>query len=297
MALSEHLEKLRHFHKLVGYSSIREGSTAIGISQAGLSKSVAALEAVLDCQLFLRSREGLTLTKEGEEVFRTSQLILQEASAVEKRLRIKKISKTPARLHIGMYDSIAVYFFSELKGYLETLYPNVDLALTVDASGALQKSILENKLDLAIGVNLDRDKVNGTYFKLFDDHYSFYMSAKHELDLNNARLIIHSRADDHERKTIEEYLKNAIKDRGAHNVLNFETIKTMTSQGLGIGVLPTQVAKPLVKTGALVSVKVPKAKHLFGKHSIGFLATASFLKNHRDFSEDIIRIGERWSKI
>ena len=79
-------------------------------------------------------------------------------------------------------------------------------------------------------------------------------------------------------------------------MLNFETLKTLTQQGLGIGILPTQVAKPLVKKGALVSTQVPKTKHLFGVHSIGFLATKDFLKSHRDFAEDIYRLGERWSK-
>lgn len=297
MALSEHLEKLRHFQQLSSYRSLREGSLAMGISQAGLSKSIAALEDVLDTKLFLRTREGLILTKEGQEVLGTSTQILKEASDLETRLRSLKVSKAPTRLKIGMYDSIAVYFFAELQAYIATLYPEVDLQLTVDTSSTLSSMVHKGELDVAIGVNLDRNiKSSVEFFKLFDDYYSFYISNRHALDHEVLPLLIHARADDHEGKTIESYLSSILRTRGAHRVFNFETLKTLTQQGFGIGVLPTQVARPLTKKGTLAPIQIPKTKHLFGLHSIGFLAAKDFLKSHRDFAEDIYRLGDRWSK-
>ena len=298
MALSEHLEKLRHFQRLANYRSLREGARAMGISQAGLSKSIAALEDVLGTQLFLRTRDGLVLTKEGKEVLTTSVNILQEAASLETRLRTLKVSKTPATLKIGMYDSIAVYFFSELEAYLAALYPEVDLRLMVDTSHELSRLVRQGELDIAIGVNLSRGQNETvTFVKLFDDYYSFYISNRHDIDQDNIPLLIHARADDHEGNTVESYLNSVLRKRRVHKVYNFETLKTLTQQGIGIGVLPTQVAKPLVKNGSLVSVQVPKAKHLFGPHDIGFLATSSFLKSHDAFAEDIYRLGDRWSKM
>ncbi|RZA09364.1 MAG: LysR family transcriptional regulator, partial [Proteobacteria bacterium] len=265
MALAEHLEKIRYFHRLVNYRSLREGAVAMGISQAGLSKSLAALEDALGTQLFLRSRAGLILTKEGQELLTTTRKILGEAAALETKLRKLKVVAAPSVLKIGMYDSIAVYFFSELKAYIGTLYPQVQLQLTVDTSSALSLLVQQGELDLAIGVNLDRTpKSSVEYFNLFDDHYSFYLSTRHDLDVGALPLLIHARADDQAGKNVESYLASSIKSRGVHKVFNFETLKTLTLQGLGIGVMPTQVAKPLLKQGLLITTEVPKTKHLFG---------------------------------
>ena len=297
MSLSEHLEKLRHFQRLSNFRSLREGSLAMGISQAGLSKSIAALEAVLEAQLFLRSRNGLVLTKVGQEVLTTSIRILKESADLETRLRSLKASDPPAIFKIGMYDSIAVYFFTELEAYVDVLYSAVDLRMTADTSEALALQVHMGELDIAIGVNLDRNlKGSVEFFKLFDDHYSFYVSNRHDLDLTKLPFLIHARADDEEGRTVENYLKPLLKSRGAHNIYNFETLKTLTQQGVGVGVLPTQVAKPLLKRGSLIAAQIPRAKNLFGLHNIGFLATKEFLKAHRDFAEDIYRLGDRWSK-
>ena len=297
MPLSEHLEKLRYFHRLTKYRSIREASLAIGVSQAGLSKSLSSLESVLEVQLFMRSREGLIITKEGQEVLASTEKILIESTRLESRLRSLRSSKSPSRLKIGMYDSIAVYFFSELKAYLEIFYPNVHLELTADTSSSLSNLVHRGDLDIVIGVNLDLDaKKTVEFFRLFDDYYSFYTSARHDGNIRDQPLLIHAFADDHDRRSVENHLSTLIDTHGAHRVFNFETLKTLTVQGLGIGVLPTQVAKPLVKTGILKSVQLPKTKHLFGVHNIGFLATAEFLKFHRLFAEDVYRLGALWAK-
>ena len=106
----------------------------------------------------------------------TSVNILQEAASLETRLRTLKVSKTPATLKIGMYDSIAIYFFSELEAYLAALYPEVDLRLTVDTSHELSRLVRQGELDIAIGVNLSRGQNETvTFVKLFDDYYSFYI--------------------------------------------------------------------------------------------------------------------------
>ena len=87
MAIIEHLEKLRHFHKLAQYNSINEAAKNTGFSQAGLSKSLSHLEKELGCKLFNRSRDGLTLTREGAAVLEFTKKIFTEASALESQLR------------------------------------------------------------------------------------------------------------------------------------------------------------------------------------------------------------------
>ncbi len=295
MSLADHLEKLRHFHKLTQYRSINEGAQKMGISQAGLSKSIANLESVLDTPLFVRSRDGLTLTKEGELLLASTKRILDEASQFEANLRSLQAVDIPQRIVVGMYDSIAIYFFPDLERYLKSIYPSVELQLVVDKSSSLAEMVEAGEIDLAVGVNLAKKKKKTEFYLLFEDHYSFYVVPSIKVN-PRVPLLYHPHATDENDTDLSRMLQSLIKSRLCHQVYNFETLKMLTSLGSGIGVLPTRVAQPLVNQKQIVQTTIAKIPNLFGKHTIGFLVSDTFLKQHRAFTEDIYRLGERWAK-
>jgi len=297
MAVAEHLEKLRYFQKLCNYRSINEGSKAMGLSQAGLSKSIASLEVALGTQLFIRSSGGLYLTKEGELVLRTAERVLDEAAALDANLRSLQAPTSPKQLRIGMYDSIAVYFFADLIQYIQTIYKKVEIQLVVDSSARLSEAVRQNQVDLSIGVNFSKKRNQAAeFFLLFEDYYSFFTSAKSETAEQDLPLLIHPGADDIDGRTVEAHLGSLLAKRRVHRVHNFETLKALVIQGLGVGVLPTQVAKPLVQLKQLKTVQLQNTKHLFGRHEIGFLAGTQFLSKHREFAQDLYRLGQHWSQ-
>jgi DNA-binding transcriptional LysR family regulator len=298
MALVEHLEKLRHFHKIAQHNSINETAQKTGLSQAGLSKSLLLLEEVLGCKLFIRSREGLTLTKEGEEVLNVSRSIIQQASDLEGRLRSLLASKAPETLKIGMYDSIAIYFGIELHDYLQNIYPQVKLILHADTSSQLLKKINDDELDLIIGVNYHKlQNKSVTHFQLFEDYYSQYISAKeNQKNQNNKSYILHQNATDENGIKLTEILSQDLKSKAIHTVQNFETLKQLVINGFGIGILPSLVAKPILAQNLILPLKQSKSKNQFGKHTIGVLVRNDILKKYEEFTKDIIRLGDRWIK-
>jgi DNA-binding transcriptional LysR family regulator len=297
MGVQEHLEKLAHFCRTVDFRSLNEASKAIGISQAGLSKSINSLERAIGSRLFVRSSDGLVLTKEGEMVLVAARRILGEASKLEISLLSLQAPTSPKVLKIGMYDSIAVYFFSSLREYLSAIYPEMRIQLQVDSSARMKEAVLSIDVDLAIGVNLNTNNTLGTkYSSLFEDHYSFYVSPKLESVTEKTPLLIHPTASDLDGVSVESHLVELIRQRGAHRVHNFETLKVLATQSLGIGVLPTQVAKPLIDSRQLKTMRLPRTKQLFGKHEIGFLATTQLLSKHERLVSDLYRLGQLWSK-
>lgn len=296
MALIDHLEKLRHFYKLANFRSINEGARAIGISQAGLSKSVMVLEEALETRLFVRSNAGLILTKEGDIVQKAAAKILAEVEDVEVSLRALKAAHVPNRVAIGMYDSIAVYFFSDLAAYMQRIYPTMGFGLVAHGSKRLAEMVSKGELQLAIGVNFDEKNDQCSSLLLFEDYYSFYVSPKHEEDISKLPLLYHPDATDERNVSNDRALKQLLKGRVSHRVYNFETLKTLAVQGLGIGVLPTQVGKSLVAQKQLAPIQIPRFPNLFGRHRISLLSTKEFLEKHRDFAIDIFRLGERWAR-
>ena len=296
MQMRDHLEKLGYFQKLCRFRSINEGSRSLGISQAGLSKSIAKLELLLDTKLFFRSNDGFSLTKEGELVLSFSDQIFKKSDELESRLRSLKLASIPEKLYIGMYDSIAAYLFSSLNNYVKNIYPSVSINLIVNSSTDIFGLISRGLLDLAIGVGFEKSKETSCeYFPLFQDHYSSYISTNNQENIEAFPLIIFPAAKDEDGVAIEVHLAKTISKRGAHRVTNFETLKALALQGAGIGILPTQVAKPLLLQGQLSSVTIPRVKQQFGRHQVGMLASNRILKEHREFVEDVYRLGQRWA--
>jgi len=295
MSLVEHLEKLRHFHKVTTYRSINEAAKGTGMSQAGLSKCIANLESILAVTLFLRNPDGLVLTKEGEALLKATTKILSEANEAEATLKSLRASRIPTGIVIGMYDSIAVYFFPELKKYLKAVYPSIEVHLVVDRSENILRKLKTGELDLAIGVNLKFPAKGFHSYLLFEDFYSFYLPPSVSSQ-ENLPIIFHPSASDDQDRDCESYLRSTLNSRASYRVYNFETVKSLTLSELGIGVLPTQVANPLVQKGLLKAVSITKIPRLFGKHNIVFLAGDHFFEKHQDFVDDIYRLGERWAK-
>lgn len=297
MALVEHLEKLRHFYKITQYKSINETSQKTGFSQAGLSKSLQLLEQELGCKLFKRSREGLSLTKEGVEVKAFAKNIIESASGLEQKIKSLSLTQSPTVLKIGMYDSIAIYFGVELSRYMRQVYPSVNLELTADSSLGLLKKIKEGTLDIVIGVNFHKEfEKKMKFFSLFEDSYSLYITSKNSnIEVDNS-IIVHVSAADGTGVSTIDLFKNELKGKKIHQVNNFETLKQLVVSGLGAGILPTLVAKPLLQTGLIIPIESRSAKKFRGMHNIGVLVRSEVHDLYKEFVLDIIRLGDRWIK-
>jgi DNA-binding transcriptional LysR family regulator len=297
MALIEHLEKIRHFHKMTQNKSINETSKKTGYSQAGLSKSLHLLELELGCRLFKRSREGLSLTKEGIEVLEFSETLIDLTASLERKLRALNSVPAPKILRIGMYDSIAIYFGVELSEYLRQVYPQVKLEIIADTSSNLIEHLDKDSIDLAIGVNFHRQQEKKLkFFKLFEDNYSLYTTSKNLNETIENSIVAHSQATDENGSSTVELFRNEIKGKRVHQVSNFETLKQLTVSGLGVGILPTLVAKPLVQAGQIVPYEARNTKKSKGKHSIGILVRIEAMSSYGDFISDIVRRGADWIK-
>jgi LysR family transcriptional regulator, cell division regulator len=298
MGLIEHLEKLRYFQKMSHFRSMSEAAKNIGISQPGLSKSIATLEEVLGVSLFIRSASGLLLTNEGKAALEMTNLVFDMVSKLETHLKSIRTSPAPTRLCIGMYDSIAVYFLDEFLHFFNKIYTDVQFEFVVDKSSALISALRNDKIDMALGTNflLEADAQKEKYVQLGEDFYSFYKTPLLTLKTNTP-LIIHPEAKDKEGQTLQSFVKKKYAKRQVFHVYNFETIKELTLKGFGVGILPTKVAKPLEKNNQLMRMNLSKEKILFGAHEIGFLVRQKFYKEYPELSTTIIQIGERWFKL
>ena len=296
MALSEHLEKLHHFHRLGSYRSLKEAAPKLGISQAGLSKSLILLEEAVGTQLLVRSTRGIAFTQAGVLLRTFAAELFAKVHQVEGELRRGSEPVVRRTVRLGTYDSIAVYFLPDLLSFLIEAHRGIQFDVHVDKSSQLQKMLHEGELDIAIGVGLATASPDVRTLPLFNDLYGFYVKAGAIAKVTRQTPLLFSPfASDGSGRTCEDYLSKALVRRRAIRNENFETLKSLTISGLGMGVLPQNVALPEIRKGNLIQTEVRGLPRTFGEHRI----TLGYSNRGADeldrVREDMVRIARTWS--
>ena len=79
-------DKLKIFHAVAEAGSFTNATTVLNISQSAISRQIQSLEQDLKVQLFERHARGLTLTENGEYVYKTAHEVICKLKEVETSL-------------------------------------------------------------------------------------------------------------------------------------------------------------------------------------------------------------------
>ncbi len=140
------------FYKTAQYASFSKAAENLYISQSAISQCIHQLEQDLQVQLFVRSRKGVTLTKEGALLFEKIEQAIISVSQGEALIESMRHLES-GTLTIAAGDSIATYY---LLPYLEKFhaeYPNIKIEMANSYSSQLLSLVKEGMADIAF-VNL-----------------------------------------------------------------------------------------------------------------------------------------------
>ncbi len=114
--------------KIVEVGSFSKAADVLGYTQSGISQMIQSLEDELSLKLLLRSRTGVKLTPEGQELY---PYILKAASSyramIEKNKEIKGLES--GMIRIGTISSISCHWLPHMIKEFQTMYPNVQFLL------------------------------------------------------------------------------------------------------------------------------------------------------------------------
>jgi DNA-binding transcriptional LysR family regulator len=83
-------DKLKIFHAVAEAGSFTNATINLNLSQSAISRQIQSLEQDLKVQLFERHARGLTLTENGEYVFKTANEVISKLKEVETSLGDQK---------------------------------------------------------------------------------------------------------------------------------------------------------------------------------------------------------------
>ena len=99
-------DKLKIFHAVAEAGSFTSATINLNLSQSAISRQIQSLEQDLKVQLFERHARGLTLTENGEYVFKTAHEVISKLKEVETSLGDQKNLR-----QILIYEEIQLKYF------------------------------------------------------------------------------------------------------------------------------------------------------------------------------------------
>jgi len=167
-------DKLKIFYAVAEAGSFTRATINLNLSQSAISRQIQSLEEDLKVQLFERHARGLTLTENGEYVFKTAHEVISKLKDVETSLSDQK-NKPTGKLTITTVRSFGTHWLTPRIQEFMQLNPNIEVELIFD----------DKELDLStrqadIGIFMRRPKqLNYIQRKLVDINYHIYGSTKY----------------------------------------------------------------------------------------------------------------------
>lgn len=233
------------FLKVLELNSMTKAAVFFGYTQSAVSQMVTAFEKELGIRLLIRSRSGLSLSAEGEQLLPYIRDICDSSAALsEKVMDLKGICT--GMIRIGSFHSIACYMLTSLIKEFKVLYPNVEFELIEGDFTEIEDTLKRGLIDV------------GFLAVEFITHFDVIKLKKDELKV--LLPLDHPRAKDEfyplEEIVNEDFInlnEGTYNDRdivfnamGIHPEAKYysredNTIISMVENGLGVSILPDLV--------------------------------------------------------
>jgi DNA-binding transcriptional LysR family regulator len=167
-------DKLKIFHAVAEAGNFTKATYSLNLSQSAISRQVQSLELELKTKLFERHARGLSLTDNGQYLFKTAHEVISKLKDVESTL-IDKNDKPSGKLTVTTFISFGTTWLTPRIQEFMKLNPEIEIELIFD----------DKELDLStrqadIGIWSRRPKqLNYIQKKLIDINYHIYGSTKY----------------------------------------------------------------------------------------------------------------------
>lgn len=139
--------KLLTFLTVIKEKSFSKASAKLGISQPAVTQQIKFLEEYLDTRIVERKKNGIKLTKEGEDLYRIAVRLEKAILASEKDLL--KIINKEFTFVVGASYAIGNYVLPKYLGQLKDKINN-EVHIRVALSEEIIDQLIDKKIDIAL---------------------------------------------------------------------------------------------------------------------------------------------------
>ncbi|MFM6927774.1 MAG: LysR family transcriptional regulator, partial [Bdellovibrio sp.] len=227
------MDDIKYFLTISETLNVTRAAAIIGISQPALSYSMKRLENELGGLLFVRLKNGLQLTKLGEEFKQRSRRLLYEWEQAQ-NLANPESGLVQGKYTIAIHPSVALYTLGSFMPKLQTEFRGLDFNFIHGLSREMTEKVISWEADFGVVVNpikhpdlvistLCRDEVTIFHAKTAQDRLIY------DQNLAQSQYIL---------KKIDKKINFS----SVVNSASLEVVAKLTSLGMGYGLLPERVA-------------------------------------------------------
>ncbi len=243
------LTHLRYLQAIAQSGTLTRAAQKVHISQPALSVAIRNLEERFKTTLLLRDRHGVTLTTSGQEMLRCADEIFGLIERTEQRIRGLEAEETGDFI-IGCHESLGAYFLPRFMHAFLQQAPRIEISLWNGTSMEVRQAVVDRQIHFGLVVNPlpHPDLVMVELFKDAVDIFIAPSRAPATEDLAAAGEILRKGPLIHAGRVTQ--CQDLIARLAAESMLplrmlscgDLELVKSLTLEGLGVGLLPRRVA-------------------------------------------------------
>lgn len=163
-------EYYKVFYLVATQKNFTRAAEMLYSSQPAISRTISNMESELNCKLFIRSKSGVRLTKEGQELFD------RVGESCDKLLRadqdfMKFVSLSATTVYVGAtVTALYCFLFDFLENYRKKR-PNVHFKIHTGSSGKLIADLKSGRLDVVFNTTpfMNAENLSVVNVKEFED--------------------------------------------------------------------------------------------------------------------------------
>ncbi len=230
--------EIAHFLALYSQRNFTAAARGLNISQPALTQSIARLEAKLETKLFIRSKRGCHPAAAAEILYAEANRLNECWEGIRDGVSRSKRA-LGGKFRLGCHPSVGGYTLPQFFKAIAKAAPRIEIELTHGFSRKITEQIVRFELDFGFVVNPERHP-DLVLTKLGIDRVCFWRAT-------GERAIPRTLFSDLSRSQLASTLKGKARDYFSDwrtvETPSLELIRTLTTQGAGVGLLPERVAK------------------------------------------------------
>ena len=140
---------LNIFYTVAKLQNISKAAEALGVTQPAVSRIISNIEKEYHTKLFFRSKTGVSLTRDGYNLFEMVKGPLIELEKISNNIDTNKTLEK-ITIHIGATSTaLYCYLFKHLENDIKKLFPNVNFRIYSDSSTRLLDMVNKGSIDFA----------------------------------------------------------------------------------------------------------------------------------------------------
>lgn len=167
------------FHTVAQKGNISLAAKELFISQPAISKSIQKLEANLNTTLFKRTSRGVSLTQDGELLYKYTLEAFSALKIGEETLARNQILGI-SQLRIGVSSTLCKYILLPyLQKFIQS-YPHVRISISCQSTYQTLALLEEHKID--VGLIAEPNNLKGLYFQPLQQIQDTFVTAPSYLE-------------------------------------------------------------------------------------------------------------------